>query len=125
MYKDSIHSLAQLLCCYELASRFNLGLLPQVRSIDNRTFYQTKKAEKNRQQYREAVISASLHAIIFYLAICSSSFPWRIPSLSHGQKNENSKLLKRSSRNTNITDGIGESTAKKQGAERIRRSIIP
>lgn len=69
-------------------------------------------------------MNASLHAIILYLAICSSSFPWRIPSLTHGQKNKNNKLLKRSSRNTNIPDGIGESTAKKQSAERMCRSII-
>lgn len=68
-------------------------------------------------------MNASLYTVILYLAICSSSFPWRIPSLSYGQKNENNKLLKRSPRNTNITDGIGESTAKKQSERRMCRSI--
>lgn len=86
--------------------------------------WKTRGKTKLSQQYTEAVIRSSLHTIMLYLAICLSSCPWRIPSLLHGQKNENNKLLKRSSRNTNITDGIGESTAKKQGAERMCRSII-
>lgn len=123
--EDSIHCLVQTLSWYKLASHFNLvlthwGSFPKLELllITKPFAKQKSRRKKLSQQYTEAVMNASLHTIILYLAICSSSFPWRIPSFSHGQKNENNKLLKRSSGNKNITDGIGESTAKKKAESR-------